>query len=165
MKVNVTAGDISQVSTGGLVTAINSTGMWNGGIDRVIRRVAGDHFHRIAGANMPLQDGTGLVARGSGKTQFANVVFVVDDLKQPLQEIVYSGLKAASDGGLRTVTLPTIRMGVMLGVVERSRDEALNEMIAGVNKFRSKNEDGLDEITFVVYGDEDAVTHLRHGFC
>ena len=45
IKVNVVDGDIAAVPAQVLITAVNSGGMWFGGIDGVIMRAAGDQFH------------------------------------------------------------------------------------------------------------------------
>jgi len=155
--VSVVSGDIAQVKVDVLITAINSGGMWFGGIDGVINRIAGNFFHSQAAKMMPLADGQTVVARSNGHAHggaFTNVVFIIDDLERPLREIIYSGLKAASDAGFKSVSLPTIRMGVMLGVVEKSAKEAVDEMAKGVKKFLVENPDtSLKSIAFVVYND------------
>lgn len=157
VRVLALSGDIARVKADALITAINSSGVWLGGIDGVIGRVAGDLFHAQAAALKPLQDGQTIVARSGQHAHsgaFTNVVFVVDDLEKPLRTIVHNGLKAASDAGFKTVTLPTIRMGMMLGEVEKSADEAVREMAAGVSEFLTGNpETPLKTIAFVVYND------------
>ena len=157
-KVSVVSGDIAKVNVDALITAINSGGLWFGGIDGVINRAARNLFHSQATAAMPLHDGQTIVALKQGRAHggaFVNVVFVVDDLQRPLHEIVYNGLKAASDAGFKSVSLPTIRMGVMLGVVEKSTEEAVEEMAKGVTKFIAENVNtSLKNITFVVYNDK-----------
>ena len=156
MKISVVSGDIVQVPADALITAINSGGLWFGGIDRVIDGVAGEHFHRQALAAMPLHDGQVVVATGDGSCKgcFRNVIFVVDDLQQKLSEIIYKGLCVASDVGYKSVSLPTIRMGVMLGEVEKTVDEAVNEMSLGVRRFIDDKPDAsIEIITFVVYRD------------
>lgn len=164
-SVTVVSGDITRTKADALITAINSGGMWFGGIDGVINRAAGNLFHQQAANAMPLRDGQTVVARSSGRAHdgaFANVVFVVDDLKRPLQKIIYNGLKAASDTGFKSVSLPTIRMGVMLGVVEKSVNEAVSEMTKGVRKFLGENPDTtLKSITFVVYNDPKTQSLLQ----
>lgn len=155
--VKTVSGDISRIGADALITAINSGGAWFGGIDSVIMRAAGESFHAQASKAMPLADGQTIVAMGNGSptVPFTNVVFVVDDLRRPLREIVYNGLKAASDAGFVKVSLPTIRMGVMLGVVERSLDEAVSEMASGVRSFITQHpKTTLQDITFVVYNDQ-----------
>ncbi len=156
MTVNVISGDISRVNSDAIITAINSGGMWFGGIDGVLKRAAGDYFHNQASAAMPLEDGMTVVARGGNVTNlpFQNVIFVVDDLKQPLEIIIFLGLKAARDAGFKAVTLPTIRMGVMLGAVEKSRLDTVSAMVNGVNLFNQSGGADLD-ITFVVYSDQE----------
>ncbi len=45
---------------------------------------------------------------------FRSVVFVVDDLEGPLCDILSAALDAADDAGLTSVTVPAMRMGVMM---------------------------------------------------
>jgi O-acetyl-ADP-ribose deacetylase (regulator of RNase III) len=149
----VISGDISRVNSDALVTAINSSGAWFGGIDRVIQRVAGNHFHDQADALMPLSDGQTILASGNGTSQFQNVIFVVDDLQQPLGNIVFLGLQAAQTAGFKSVTIPTIRMGVMTGVVEKTKQEAVDRMADGIERFVLQG--GQLDITFVVYSDKE----------
>lgn len=95
MKVNCIQGDISQTPSDALITAINSSGAWFGGIDMVLTRMAGNLFHQQAMNVMPLSDGQVVVAFGKpnvNKGAFKNVVFVVDDLRKKLREIIYNGL-------------------------------------------------------------------------
>jgi len=162
MKVNVVGGDITQIPSDGLITAIKSGGMWYGGIDGAIMRIAGDHFHNQAATQMPLEDGQVIVAEGSGSNYaFQNVIFVVDDLHRRLREIIYLGLRAADQANLKTVTIPTIRLGVMLGVVEKTKEEAISEMVGGVRRFLSENPQSVEKIIFVVYNDPVIVNLLN----
>ena len=165
VSVSVVSGDVSRVKADALVTAIHSGGRWFGGIDGVINRAAGNLFHSQAAKAMPLTDGQTVVARSNGHAHdgaFANVVFVIDDLQRPLHEIIHNGLKAASDAGFRSVSLPTIRMGVMLEVVEKSVGEAVKEMAKGVKKFLAADSSTkLESITFVVYNDKKTQSLLQ----
>lgn len=166
--VRIVSGDIASVEADALITAINSGGVWCGGIDGVIMRTAGEMFHQQAANASPLTHGQTVVARSNG-TQHAgayrNVVFVVDDLRGALRDIIYNGLKAAAEAGFRTVSLPTIRMGVMLGQVERSAGEAVEEMAVGVTRFFKENPGSdLQSITFVVYNDPGTQRLLTEAF-
>jgi O-acetyl-ADP-ribose deacetylase (regulator of RNase III) len=137
--------------------------MWFGGIDGVIMSHAGSFFHKQA-AKKILRDGQVIVAYGAGLHRirgFENVVFVVDDLQRPLREIIGAGLDAADREGFKTVTLPTIRMGVMLGVVEKTPNDALIEMVMAIKEFYESHPKSLNKITFVVYGDEAVADKLR----
>lgn len=168
LQVRIVSGDISKVKSDVLITAINSGGMWFGGIDGVINRVAGNMFHEQAGDAMPLKHGNVVSAKSLGrkhKGAFENVIFVVDDLEGPLHQIIYNGLITASVDGYTSVTLPTIRMGVMLGVVEKSTDEAVSEMKKGVSDFiRDYPRTVLESIAFVVYDDEEVQAKLERAF-
>ena len=117
-KIYAVEGDITQIPADALMTAINSGGLWFGGIDGAIQRVAGNMYHNQASQAAPLNNLQTVVARGSGKHKgkFRDVVFVIDDLKSPLDKVVYAGLEAASNEGYTSLLVPTIRMGVMAGV-------------------------------------------------
>jgi O-acetyl-ADP-ribose deacetylase (regulator of RNase III) len=73
---------------------------------------------------------------------------------------VKAGLDAASTAGLKTVTLPTIRMGVMLGAVEKSRTEALQEMVEGI-RLHQEAGSTIETITFVIYNDQETLDELK----
>lgn len=164
MKTHVIEGDISKVKADALITAINSGGMWFGGIDGVINRSAGNLFHSQAAAASPLRHGQVINAKGNIANQaaFANVVFVIDDLQGPLSEIIYNGLAGASKAGYRTVTLPTIRMGVMLGTVEKTVGEATRQMAEGVHRFLADEPNtSIEDVTFVVFRDTAIASALR----
>ena len=135
-RVRVLSGDIRTEPSDALITAVNSEKMWFGGIDGAIRSVAGDLFHSQA-AQHELSDLITVVASGGNGSRgaFKNVVFVVDDLRSPLRKVVKAGLEAANNAGFTAVTIPGIRLGVMLGVVEKSIEEAFAEIEAGLNEF------------------------------
>ena len=166
MKIYVKTGDIAKVPSEALITAINSGGMWFGGIDGVIQKCAGNMFHDQAAA-VELEHGKTVVAKSKRNHEgaFKDVVFVVDDLAGPLSEIVFNGLNAAAEAGYKTVTLPTIRMGVMLGQVEKTRKEAADQMVAGVQRFqRKKPRSSITKATFVVYVDPETEEILKRAF-
>ena len=113
---------------------------------------------------MPLHHGQTVTAKGNGSRQgtFENVVFVVDDLEGSLHEIVRNGLQAAAEAGYATVAIPTIRMGVMLGAVKKSAEEATGEMARGVSEFLADNpSSSIKQITFVVYNDAATQAQLE----
>ncbi len=166
VKINVISGDIGAIKSDALITAINSQGAWYGGIDGVIQRLAGDYFHANARLLMPLEDGETIVVRKQSKQvlEFERVVFIVDDLKQPLRFVILRAMEAAELAGAIHVTLPTIRLGVMLGVVEKTVQEALEEMVLGVNLFLVADPDNVKIITFVIYNDQFSEQTLRQAF-
>jgi hypothetical protein len=160
-------GDICQTPTDAIITPINSGGMWYGGIDGAIQRVAGNLYHSQAEARMPLKNLQTVVARGIpgdiNHGLFRDVVFVIDDLQSPLEEVVYTGLEAANVEGYERILLPTMRMGVMSGVVEKTPQEAVDRMSIGVkdflNKYGSKTK--IKELGFVVYLNPEIANMFR----
>jgi len=167
-KVHVVSGDLTQTPSDAIVTAVNSGGMWFGGIDGAIQRVAGNLFHNQVAQALPLKQGATVVAKSGSKKhngEFNNVVFIIDDLRGPLSEVILNGLTAASNAGFKSVSLPTIRMGVMLGVVEKSKEEAVGEIVGGVARFFDENpKTSIESITFVVYVDPDTEELLKETF-
>ena len=60
--VKVQLGDITRVPADGLITAVNSEGMWMGGVDGAIARAGGGQFHQQAQVLIGKQDGQVKVA-------------------------------------------------------------------------------------------------------
>lgn len=164
VRVTVESGDITRVAADVLVTAINSGNMWFGGIDGAIQRAAGQMFHSQA-SRVRLSDGATVTARARGQHggAFKDVVFVVDDLKRPLSQIVEAGLKAADAAGATSVTLPALRTGVMAGAYE-SPAEAIAQAGIGVQNFVNSRPEHVRTITFVVYNDAKSMSALRSAF-
>jgi O-acetyl-ADP-ribose deacetylase (regulator of RNase III) len=151
-RVQVLSGDVRSEPSDALITAINSGKMWFGGIDGAIQSAAGNRFHAQA-AQQELSDLVTVVAKGDGienRGAFKNVVFVVDDLRSPLRKVIRAGLEAADKAGFQTVTIPGIRLGVMLGQIEKSLDEAYNELDAGVAEFLVGRVTSISNIKFVL---------------
>ncbi len=153
VSIEVVEGDVTALRADALITAINSGGMWFGGVDGAIQRVGGNAFHSQANAAMPLRDGQTVLARGNGRTNFQNVLFVVDDLRQSLDKIVLAALQAAEKAGLRSLTLPAIRTGVMLGTVEPTAEAAVRRIGQAVQTFVASKPQSVTSIKFVVFRD------------
>jgi O-acetyl-ADP-ribose deacetylase (regulator of RNase III) len=164
VEVKIIEGDITQVKSGALITAINAGGAWWGGIDGAIQRVANGLFHGQAAAAMPLSDGETVFAKGNGSVLFDNVIFAVDCLERPLSEVIYSALIKAESEKISSVTVPSIRMGVMRGVVEKTDNEAIEQLALGVESFRLQRKPvHLKTITFVIYDDVALIGHMKEG--
>ena len=53
------------------------------------------------------------------------------------------------------VTIPAIRTGVMLGVVESSMSEVVQEIVMGITRFESNYlNSNIKEVVFVVYNND-----------
>lgn len=162
-NLGILNGDVTTAKASTLVTAINPRGMWFGGIDAAIQRVAGNTFHRQAEAAMPLEDGQVIYAVSEcvHQCRFDSVLFVVDDLAQPLENIVTAALKGADDRGLEIVSLPTIRTGVMSGVYE-TRGEAVDGLARAVTTFVDTHPSSrIRDINVVVYNNPSDAARLE----
>jgi O-acetyl-ADP-ribose deacetylase (regulator of RNase III) len=151
-KVNVVDGDITQIKVDALITAINAYGRWFGGIDGAIQRVSGNIFHKQVAEQMPLHDGRIVFAPATllHNGRFDNVIFVIDELKQPVARLVRAALDEADARSLGTVSIPTLRTGVMVGVYE-TREEALGGLVIAIEEFVRTNPSHVQEINVVVY--------------
>lgn len=159
-------GDITRVaSVDAIVTLINSEGAWFGGVDGAIQRIAGGQYHAQAGEvlnSRGLRNKQVVVAKGnraSHRGSFDDVIFVVDDLKSPLNELVYTALQSAKKEGYSSIAFPLMRTGVMLGAVEPDVRTVVREMRKGFDRFTAEGDVSMD-IYVVVYDDPEAVKML-----
>ena len=154
-KVNVVNGDITQIKADALITAINPGGMWWGGIDDAIRRVSGNMFHKQASEQMPLHDGQVVFAPATllHNGRFDSVIFVIDELQRGVDQLVRAALDEAEARSLATVSIPTLRTGVMNGKYE-THAEALVGLVTAIIKFISTNPSHVQEINVVVYNND-----------
>ena len=161
--ISVVGGDITQIPADALMTAINSGGLWFGGIDRAIQKVAGNMYHSQVERAQPLRDLQTVVAKGTGphRGKFKDVVFVIDDLESSLDRVIYFGLQTANRENYKYLLIPTIRMGVMAGVKE-TPEEAVIKMAGGLNEFVKRYSGGtnLENIKFVVYNNPSLVKDM-----
>jgi O-acetyl-ADP-ribose deacetylase (regulator of RNase III) len=152
------SGDITMIDSDAIITAINSGRLWFGGIDGAIRKVAGNIYH-VQVPNVELTDLDIIIARGdhnNHKGKFDNVVFVVDDLRSELSDVIAIGLEEADTAGFKKVTIPAIRTGVMLGAVEKSLEQVADEYMKGIMRYVDRKRvnrevPGIHTIIFVTY--------------
>lgn len=162
----VTQGDITRVyEIDAIVTLINPDGMWFGGVDGAIQRVAGGYYHNQVAQHLGhLENGQVVVAKGSRndhRGSFNDVIFVVDTLASPLSHMVESALGAAKEAGHEFVALPLMRTGVMLGVVEVNLDEVVKQMVEGLDKFENGGETDM-RVIVVIYDNPEAAQLLAN---
>ena len=152
--VNTIAGDVCRVGADVLIHTIGSTGERNDSIDRAIMQSAGPKFHAQLWSEPCLEDGQAIVARGDdieeNKAAFSHVVFVVDDLLEPLRTIIFNGLVAAAEEGFESVTCAPIDLMAKARKCSRTFDEAAHEIGCGLREFYSQYPDSsIRSITFV----------------
>lgn len=126
--------DISGIDADAVITAVNSGGIWFDGTNNAIRRSGGQSFFDQL-AKKELSDGKAVLARGPA---FRHVIFVVDDLKAPLGEVVKKGLAAADAEGFEKVTLPDMRI-VTRNIVGMTIEELREEIFKGAREYVQAN--------------------------
>jgi O-acetyl-ADP-ribose deacetylase (regulator of RNase III) len=129
--IQVLDGDITKFDCDALETLVNSGGLWFGGVDGAIRRSAGGHFHSELASNAPLHDGQVIHVDNEFQRigSFDGVIFVVDDLKQPLSSLLAPLREYLPESDLRNIALPIMRSGVMLGKVEKTAEEVAQILV------------------------------------
>lgn len=166
----VVKGNITDIPADAIITGIYPGSPRTQGVDGAIRRVAGSLFHDQIFMTESLCEGDVVIARLSPleahnlKLKFRHVVFVIDEGQRPLSWIVCAGLRAAADAGFLDVVLPAIRLGVMLGAVEKTPGDIIDQLVKGVNSFERDQPKGLDTITFVIYNNDHFETLLNQRF-
>jgi O-acetyl-ADP-ribose deacetylase (regulator of RNase III) len=108
-----------------------------------------------------MRDGQVYLVSGDGDTAFKNVLFVVDDLERPLLGLIQNALYHAAANDLRSVSIPTIRTGVMADAYE-SKEEAIDALIGAIRMCWEVTGDMV--INVIVYDDPDAFATLTKAF-
>ena len=151
VSVEAVAGDVARLPSDCLVSAVQLSGFCHGGINALIAR-QGREFARQVEAAKPLEDGRTLLAARApgGKAAFKNVAFVADDMRLPLSEVVFRGLKAADDAGAKTVSLPALRTGWNFGFLEGTYERVVSETVLGLNRFLETARKSVERVSIVV---------------
>lgn len=127
-----------------IVTLINPVGDWFGGVDRAIKGVAGNQYHnqaRMYLATTGLKDKQVIIAKKKEIHGgfFQDVIFVVDDLISPLNELVSTALYVAKEHGYSQIAFPVMRTGAVLGRFEKGIIEVVDQMKMSFIDFRYKS--------------------------
>lgn len=159
--VEVMGGDITRVGADVLITAVSSDDVYIGPIDEAIQRCAGMAFHNQL-AQFNRQDGDMVLALGGGhhNGMFKNVLFAIDDMRQPLRELVATALKAVEAQGFITITLSALRMS---GAKEARRkdEDALAELAIAILAFTASNPKNVKRISIVVRNNPSDIERLK----
>lgn len=161
IKVKVIDGDITNVLTEAIISPINSGGLWYGGIDRAIFSVAGNQYHdqvREKILTTELNDLDIIIAKKTSDNRglFKDVVFVIDDLKSSLDEVILKGLRSADNEGYRNISLPAIRTGVM----KDAEKDPVTGICNGINNF-IKTAKNIHVLNVIIYQNLELSRQIR----
>lgn len=164
VSTSVLRGDITYIPCNALITGINSSGYWYGGIDKAIQRKAGSYFHDQMANFRPWTNLKAVTVFSNYFFSFKSVIFVIDDLETPLREVVFSGLKEANRNKFETVNIPVMRSGVVFGIVEKTKQEVADQIQKGLEDFYGTiHNPFVKQVNLVVYNDEEMATLLELG--
>ena len=153
-RIELREGDITRAETDAIVNAANSA-LWMGaGVAGAIKRVGGSGIEDEAVRQGPIEVGEAVIT-GGGALRARYVIHAAamgTDLVTDARKIeiaTRNALLRAEELGVKSVAFPALGTGVggfSLGEVARIMIEATKQHLAG--------ESGLDEVLFVLYGDE-----------
>jgi len=181
LKVNVVHGDITQVPAEGLLTTAyfhkeTMSFLWpETGVGYSIRYTSGNRYHtaieRALKYDKPLHDGQMIKAYGwrsaaGHRGRFADVVFIVDRLRKPLDGLVKEAMAHADQVGYSTVSLPALRLDKHSEQptrgVEKTVLQVAQRLAEGLKQHDQAKGDSsrVKEVSLVVFGDVPAFGHM-----
>ncbi|NCN45062.1 MAG: hypothetical protein COU63_00610 [Candidatus Pacebacteria bacterium CG10_big_fil_rev_8_21_14_0_10_36_11] len=172
MKVSITTGSITATTSRvqAIATPINGTGGWYGAIDNAIYEIADEYYHQVPRQRLEavgLNHGEVIVVKRTPdfthRGNFDDVIFVVDRLRSPLNEVVYAALAAAKQVGYKSIAMPVMRTGRMAGRVEKSYEEVIRQIKLGFDRIMAEGNWDV-EIQIVVYNDPETKRMLEEVF-
>ncbi|MGM0509282.1 MAG: hypothetical protein ACQERZ_09015 [Fusobacteriota bacterium] len=159
----IVRGDVCDVKAQALITAVDSGGLWCGQVDEAIRKGIGSYYHdglinKMKVHNGPFWDGEVVIIEGDEENtpKFKDIIFVIDDFKKPLHEILEGAINKAIKTGYKKVILSAIRTGESFGKVEKSIEEVVNEVKESLKHiYRKHSGFPLDKIKFIAYNNRE----------
>jgi O-acetyl-ADP-ribose deacetylase (regulator of RNase III) len=162
-RLRLVRGDITEMKTDAIVNAANSFLMGGGGVDGAIHRKGGpkilEECKRIRATEWPqgLPTGKAVVTSG-GNLKAKHVIHTVGPVWQGgnenepelLADAYRNSLNLAVSKGLRSIAFPSISTGAYGYPIQDASRVALRT----VKEFL-KSEDGLEEVTFVLFSEHD----------
>jgi hypothetical protein len=103
-EINIHKRSITDLAADAIITTIGGSDTLT---DQAIKHLVGDHFHYRAEKELPLPAGTAFKVQRVQMypTRFESVIFVVDDGKLSIEEIVCSALCLADKELIRVVSI------------------------------------------------------------
>lgn len=160
LEVRAVSGDMFLIPGDARIVTIDSDGLCDSGIHRVLPEAAKTHLASRAGS---LQDNDVLIFQPptTRKNDKQSFVFVVDDRLSPLHRLILSALRLAEKEGFTSVALPVFRTGDAFGAVETSTHQIIHEILSAVSIFQKESTGKLKTITFSVRNNEGLLRDLQ----
>lgn len=124
----------------------------------------GSEIHKYVKENLPseyknreLKDGEALSIMSA-----RSMVFVADNYKLPLHEIVTNALLEAEKAGHTSVALPALRSGYAFGAIESSQAEVSYEVLKGISEYVDKGKGVIKKIYITIPKNEVLVEYYKN---
>jgi O-acetyl-ADP-ribose deacetylase (regulator of RNase III) len=162
-------GDITKQEADAIVNAANSGLMGGGGVDGAIHRAGGpailEECKKIIRKIGRLDPGKAVITTG-GNLKAKHVIHTVGPLwqgglgneQEVLKSCYQECLKLARVKGLRSIAFPSISTGAYGYPMDKAAMTALDTVM---DFMESKDGEGLDSVTFVLWGDDALKTYDR----
>ncbi|HDN79088.1 MAG: Appr-1-p processing protein [Chloroflexi bacterium] len=158
-EIKLLKGDITKVEADAIVNAANNHLWMGGGVAGAIKRAGGKEIEEEAVAKGPIQVGEA-IATGAGRLKARYVIHaaamgydergrMIPPTAQTIRDATKNSLLRAEELGLKSIAFPALGTGVggfPLREAARIMLQTVREHLAG--------ESGLEEVIFVLYGDE-----------
>ncbi|HSX01898.1 MAG TPA: hypothetical protein VLI05_01135 [Candidatus Saccharimonadia bacterium] len=161
MDITVAEGDIMKFAGSAVVIPVKPKGDNDDHLNRALREVAGSYYHdklTLCRAVMPSRcRAIHLVHKPELDLPVGDVIFVIDDLAQPLRKTVATALKEAEEQHLGMLRLPLLRTGEQAGLREEPTGTAAFETVVALREFTHYSRPRLlRDVTCVVNDAETA---------
>lgn len=161
MQIHVIDGDITAVRADALMTTYHNVS-WRNAIDEEIDRVAKDQYHiqvryifgvdpetiSLRAQNVELHSGL-----------FRDVIFVIDDHKRPLKDLILSGLDRATIANCMTITMPPIRLDSTMQGMLGTQDEKIQDIVDALKEHAEYSP--IRSVNIVIRDDPDLSARFR----
>jgi len=160
MKTRIVNADITQIPVPAIATSVNSGRLWNGMVDMVITRNGGKFlYEKLAEALdsglIGKQGDTMHVIGKPDHAAFESIIYVIDDLILPVQDITFNVLAAALSLGLPSVVIPAFRTGRVRGLAEPTVADAVKGIAQGIARFNMTYPDSELELFVCIYNNPE----------
>lgn len=153
-NICVTARSITQLPVDAIITTLSSDGRSLNATDEAIIELVGMHFHDRVRRALPTKDGTALYMRRIQQymVRFDGVIFVIDDGKRSISEIISNTLVAADKEHLNYVSLAVPRVDTRDIFMDKSFEHACSETRRAIDKHHHNNPNSRLRIINVCVG-------------
>ncbi|MGD9136802.1 MAG: O-acetyl-ADP-ribose deacetylase [Desulfobacterales bacterium] len=162
-KIEISQGDITQLSVDAIVNAANSSLLGGGGVDGAIHRAAGPELLKECRTVGGCPTGEARITRGYNLPA-RHVIHTVGPVYsgQPQDKTLLSGcyqnsLKLAAENHLRSIAFPAISCGVYGYPIEQACEIALNTTCDFL-----KTDQTINQVIFMLFSTGDLKVYLNY---